>query len=129
MDTMQAFAMGEASRDNPSKVFDWDKAASILANGHVRDAEAGLENDLDWTGGTILRDGQPVDRDDTYTYLASTWATPLLIITGEMGLPCWRYEDDTPGWDAHTYWPDSALAILRGGEPPAITSGTPEIEG
>src|SRR6185437_11246778 len=98
MDTIQAFAMAEANRGNPLKVFDWDKAAAILANGRVQHAEAGLEGDLEWTGGEILRDGQPVARDDTYVYLASTWATPLLIISGEMALPCWRHQDETPGW-------------------------------
>lgn len=123
MDTLSAFARGEASRGNPLKVFDWDKAAAILANGRVRDASAGLEGDWEWTGGEILRDGKPVPADDTYTYLASTWATPQLLIAGECCVPCWRDEDDAPGWDSGTYWPDSALAILAGGEPKAITDG------
>lgn len=120
MDTLSAFARGEAARGNRIRVFDWDKAAAILANGRVQSARAGLQDDWDWTGGDILRDGQPVPRDETYTFLASTWATPELLICGETCIPCWRYKDESPGWDAHTYWPDSALAILRGGERKAI---------
>jgi hypothetical protein len=123
MDTLSAFAMAQASRGNRPKVFDWDKAAAILANGRVQDASAGLEGDWEWTGGAILRDGKPVPADDTYTYLASTWATPQLLVEGECCVPCWRYEDETPGWDSGTYWPDSARAILAGGEPKAITDG------
>lgn len=125
MDTMQAAMMAEVHKDDRIRVFDWDKAAAILANGRVQDAEAGLENDLEWTGGKILRDGRPLtSREDTYTYLASNWATPLLIITGETSLPCWRYQDESPGWEAETLWPDSALAVLRGDEPKAITDGS-----
>jgi hypothetical protein len=134
MDTMSAFAMGEAHRGERAKVFDWDKAAAILANGRVQSAGAGLSNDWDYTGGDILRDGEPVDSDDTYTYLASTWATPELMIHGETCIPCWRWEDESPGWGSETYWPDSARAIfaaqkrLSADEMKAITA-SPEAEG
>ena len=117
MDTLQAFAMGEASRGRPIMVFDWDKAAAIIRNGHVQSARAGLSGDWEWTGGDILADGKPVPADDTYTDLASTWAEPELLIVGEACVPCWRYEDEAPGWDPKTYWPNSALAILRGDAP------------
>lgn len=122
MDTLTAFARGQAAQGNRARVFDWDKAAAIIVNGGVQSAAAGLEDDWEYTGGDILRDGQPVPADDTYTYLASTWAMPQLLIHGEACVPCWTWEDETD-WDSHTYWPDSALAILRGGEPKAIEPG------
>ena len=118
MDTLTAFARGEASRDQPAMVFDWDKAASIIRQGRVSGASAGLRDDWDWTGGPILRWGEPVSSEDTYVYLASTWAPPELSMEspdGTVTIPCWRYEDET-GWGPQTYWPESALAILRGGQ-------------
>lgn len=110
MDTMQAFMMGEANRGAPRKVFDWDRAATIIKDRNASAADAGLEGDWECTGGAIWRDGGVVPADDTYTYLASTWASPLLLVDGE-SVECWRYEEQTPGWTAETYWPDSARTI------------------
>jgi hypothetical protein len=125
MDTLSAVAMNKASRGSRVRVFDWDKAAGIIANGRVTEAAAGLQDDWEWTGGAILRECQPVPADDTYTYLASNWAIPELRLEstpdGDITLPCWLWADET-GWDAHTYWPDSALAILNDCEPKAIES-------
>ena len=114
MDSMSAFALGEAAKGNPRKVFDWDQAAKRIAETKPRAADAGLEGDLEWTGGAIWRDGAIVPQEETYTYLASTWATPILILDGEEE-PCWKWEEETPGWDSGTYWPESArlLTIQR----------------
>lgn len=113
MDTLKAFAMGQANRDKPLKVFDWDKAAQIIAERKPETASAGLRGDWEWTGGTIFYDGHPItDRDETYTYLASTWATPELEIEGQK-IACYRMQDETPGWDSDTLWPESALEILK----------------
>ena len=106
--------MGQANRENPLRVFDWDKAAHILRYRNSTEASAGLEGDWEWTGGLILKDGRPVPPEETYTYLASTWATPLLDVDGDE-IECWRYEHDVLGWDAGTYWPESALSIFRYG--------------
>lgn len=111
MDSMSAFAMGQANRGKESMVFDWEKAANIIKERGARNASAGLSGDWEWTGGEILRDGQPVSKDDTYTYLASTWATPELEVDGET-IECYRMKSETPGWDSGTYWPEEALAIL-----------------
>lgn len=46
MDTMQAFAMGQARRDQPLKVFDWDRAAALVRERNPVTARAGLA--LDW---------------------------------------------------------------------------------
>lgn len=90
-------------------VFDWDKAARLIKERNARSASAGLRNDWEWTGGTIFVDGKP-DKE-SYTYLASTWATPELLIDGET-IDCWRYANETPDWNHETKWPESALALL-----------------
>jgi hypothetical protein len=115
MDSMSAFAMGMASEGQPLKVFDWDTAARLIVERSSATASAGLEGDWEWTGGDILRAGKPVAADDTYVFLASTWATPQIELDGDV-VDCWLYEDATPGWGSGTYWPESAVAILNGGE-------------
>ena len=113
MDTMSAFIRGEVNRGKEMMVFDWDRAAQILKERDAEDAAAGLDQDWGYTGGEILRDGAPVKQEDTYTYLASTWATPQLYVDGEY-IDCYKMESEAPGWDAKTYWPDSALKIFKG---------------
>lgn len=112
MDSLSAFAMGMANQDKELKVFDWEKAAQIIKDRGATNAGAGLSGDWEWTGGEILRDGKPVPQDDTYTFLASTWATPELEIDGEL-IDCYRMQSATPGWDSGTYWPKEALDILN----------------
>lgn len=109
MDTMTAFAMGQANRDKDEMVFDWDKAAQILKERRPQSAEAGLQGDLGFTGGAIWEDGKPVTED--YTYLASTWAPPVLIIGGKE-IECYKMDTETD-WDCSTKWPESALNILN----------------
>jgi hypothetical protein len=114
MDTRAAFALGEINRGKSMKVFDWNKAAKILKLRGIEDASAGLESDLEWTAGDILRNGMPISDE---AYLVSTWATPLLIIDGEE-IPCWIDEKEAT-WnikDANKEWPESALKILEGQE-------------
>lgn len=111
MDTMEAYARGQASRGNVPKVFDWDKAARIIRERGATHAIAGLAEDFDWTGGPILRDGKRLCGDETYTFLASSWATPVLVIDDEE-IECWIQTTDTK-WDAYTQWPESAVAIME----------------
>lgn len=113
MDSMMAMMLGEANRGKPMKVFDWDKAAKLIAERKPDVASAGLQGDWGYTGGEIYADGKPIDQSMTYTYLASTWATPELEMDGERQ-DCYRMQDETEGWDSGTYWPDSAVAILGG---------------
>lgn len=113
MDSISAFAMGEASRGNESKVFDWDKAARLIRERKPNIASAGLESDWEFTGGDIYKDGDIVKEGDTYVYLASTWATPEISLDGDI-VECYKMQSKTPNWGADTYWPESALKILRG---------------
>lgn len=111
MDTLTAFAIGQASRGKERMVFDWDKAARIIKERKADYAAAGLCSDWEYTGGSILENGKPVPKDDTYTYLASTWATPELNVDGDT-INCFIMESQTE-WDESTYWPESALQILN----------------
>lgn len=115
METAKAFEIAELARMNgsPLKVFDWVRAATILGERKVQNASAGLQNDLEWTGGIILKDGVPVPPQNTYTYLASVWATPILII-GDEEIPCFVVHPERSEWNASTYWPDEALRALAG---------------
>lgn len=112
MDTLSAMIRGEMNRDNPLMVFDWNKAARRIIETKAKEARAGLASDWEWTGGTIFEDGHPVPQEDTYTYLASTWATPELELDGEVE-DCFIMKVESPSWDSDTYWPQSALDILN----------------
>lgn len=103
------------SQQNELKVFDWDKAARLIVERAPKVVGAGLEDDWEWTGGEIFENGRPLNRDETYTYLASTHATPQIEIDGEL-LDCYIMQSSTPGWDSHTFWPESALSILNSGK-------------
>lgn len=111
METMKAFMMGEMTRHREPMVFDWDKAAKLIRESGMKDACAGLRSDWEYTGGYIFIDGEP--DFDSYTYLASTWATPELEIDGDV-VECYRMKHEVPDWGASTKWPESALAILKG---------------
>lgn len=111
MDSIRAFAMGAAAAGNELKVFDWEKAARLIAERKPIEASAGLAGDWEWTGGDIWAGGAPVPPNRTYTFLASTWATPELDLDGDV-IDCFRMQSETPGWDSGTYWPPEALAIV-----------------
>ncbi len=110
MNSMAAFAMGEANRGKELMVFDWEKAALLIKENGFKDACAGLFSDWEYTGGNIFRDGKPNYND--YTYLASTWATPEIEIDGET-YDCYKMQSETDNWDSYTKWPQSALDILN----------------
>lgn len=99
-------------------VFDWNKAARLIAERKPNTASAGLQSDWEYTGGPIYANGQPIPQDETYVYLASTWATPELDMDDDV-VDCYIMEDEVPAeWVAGgqdysgIYWPDSARAIL-----------------
>lgn len=115
MNTMMAFAMGELNRHNEKKVFDWNKAAKLIKENYLDEVVfAGLSGDMEYTSGCIFRDGHPIH--DDYTYLSSTWATPVLAVGNNIDgnyeeIQCYVMEHETE-WDDSTKWPQSALDIL-----------------
>jgi hypothetical protein len=110
MDTMAAFAMGQANRGKEPKVFDWIKAAQLIVEKNPEVAVAGLMGDWNPTADTIYEDGVP--KLDASAYLSSTWATPMIDLDGEI-IPCYRLQSEIPDWDSETNWPVEALAILE----------------
>lgn len=109
MDSLKAFALGEANRHKPLMIFDWIKAAKLIKENKPIKVEAGLSGDWEWTGGIIYEDGKIVK--NSYTYLASTWATPLIEIDGDT-IPCYVMETKDVKWNSDTKWPKEALDIL-----------------
>lgn len=109
MDSLSAFAMGQANQGKESMVFDWVKAAQIIKEGNHKNARAGLRGDWEYTGGDILEDGKIPE--DNYTYLSSTWAVPELEIEGEVQA-CYVMQSQRKEWGSRTFWPDEAKSIL-----------------
>lgn len=105
---------GMMNRGREMKVFDWVKAAQIIKDRKPKEAIAGLSEDWGWTAGPIFSDGKPVT--DGGAYLASTWATPVLVLDDGMEIPCYKMQSETPDWDADTKWPASARSILSNEE-------------
>lgn len=108
---MSAFAMGLANRGNEMKVFDWIKAANLIKENPSAEIKAGLQSDWDMTSGTIWENGKMKNEDETYAYLASTWATPEIEING-VCQDCFVMESERPEWNAKTYFPTEAKEIL-----------------
>jgi hypothetical protein len=94
------------------RVFDWEKAARRIKESGAQFASAGLSEDWGMTGGPILEGGEIVSEDDTYTFLASRWATPVLVLDGREE-ECWTLLDQSD-YDESTYWPTEARSILGG---------------
>lgn len=112
MKTMDAFMMGSKNSNKELMVFDWDEAAKRIKEKKPKVARAGLQSDWEWTGGQIYRKGKIIPKEKTYTYLASTWATPELDMDGDIQ-PCFKMQSETDNWDSATYWPESAIKILK----------------
>lgn len=109
MDNMIAFGLGEANRGKPLMVFDWHKAVDLINANSYKNCGAGLEGDFEWTSGNILVDGK-VELYD-YTYLASTWATPQLIVYADSEsyeiletIDCYVMDNETE-WSSGTKFP------------------------
>ncbi len=113
MDTLSAMLRAQVAQASNSKmkVFDWNKAAFLIKIEKAKIAEAGLAGDWEWTGGTIFNN-RPLLADESYTYLASLWATPQIIIDG-VEYDCWCFQSEHPEWGSDTRWPQSALDILK----------------
>lgn len=78
-------AVAAAAQGKKGKAFDWNKAAKIIIENLSEHpdlkAEAGLQGDWDYTGGTIFENGNPTNTE--HTYLMSNWAVPTLILSWE----------------------------------------------
>lgn len=114
----EGFTSSRGKNSNPHRAFDWDKAAEIIKerlkeHPHLV-AEAGLQGDWSYTGGTIFQNGFPTN--DRYTYLSSNWATPTLILSwdGEEQEEheCWSYNSESR-FNEGSKWDETSLQILN----------------
>jgi hypothetical protein len=121
--------MKEMPKHTPARtrVFDWEKAARLIVFFWPQEATAGMYDERDeavWrcTSGPIWLDCAPATVDQMHgMYLASIWATPILVMTDhdwdtDLQVECWVWQDEYPEWDAMTRWPDRALAIIEEGQ-------------
>lgn len=108
-------AMG-AIAPSGRKVFDWHKAAELIRANGLLNVEAGLAEDWGYTSGYILSEGERVPKEKTYVFLASDWATPVLHdVDTDIVYECYIHdtdEENPQGWNADTYWPESAVALM-----------------
>lgn len=108
-------AMGAIASDS-RKVFDWHKAAELIRAYDLLNVEAGLAEDWGYTSGDILSEGERVPKEKTYVFLASDWATPVLHdVDADIVYECYIHdtdEENPQGWNAYTYWPESAVALM-----------------
>lgn len=100
----------------PQMAFDWDKAAEIIKE-RLKEhpdliAEAGLQDDWNYTGGVIFEDGKPTD--ENYTYLESNWAKPTLILSwdGEEQEEIVLETEANERFHSKSKWDDISLEIL-----------------
>lgn len=116
------------SQNSPMLAFDWDKAATIIKDEFSRHpdlvAEAGLQGDWNYTGGVIFENGLPTNSE--YTYLASNWAMPTMILSWDNGeqreIECSVIIDgNNSRFTSGSKWDESSLKTLglqlaKGGE-------------
>ncbi len=96
--------------------FDWDKAAKIIKEKLKLypdlKAEAGLQGDWAYTGGSIFKKGKPTNK--SYTFLSSNWAKPTLILSWDgceqEEIECFTNADER--FTSDTKWDEKSLEIL-----------------
>lgn len=110
IDTDTAIALCQLNRREDPKVFDWNKAVTLIKEHNATTAVAGLAEDWFWTAGLILENGNPVVKD--CPYLASIWATPVILLDeDEFGIECWCRKSESD-WNESTLWPREAIEQL-----------------
>lgn len=98
------FGAGRKAKDGP-KVLDWERAAEFCASKKAP-VWAGLAEDWEYTSGLIW-DGSRQVRD--YVYVASNWATPVLVIEGRNNVvPCFRLDDGDAESGYPAWWGEGA---------------------
>ena len=122
IDTLTAVGYAIAARraNRESKVFDWDYAATMLrmfASDGITDVEVCILEDRGHTCEYAI-ENKRINPDSGCAFLASIWGTPGMIVYYEDGsevtIPCFKMASEVPDWNEDTWWPDSAVNILKG---------------
>jgi hypothetical protein len=106
-----------ARKPGPLKVFDWDKAAKIIADNNPTMALAALAESGELTETLIVKDGIPLFNNHEHLGLLFTmWQTPSIAYGNADGgmqvEDCWKLAEDTIGYKPNEVWPESARKIL-----------------
>lgn len=107
---LSSYRKRQQPKKSTHRVFDWLKAVELIKEYNAKDAIAGLSTDMFWTSGTILADGKIVT--DSYTYLSSDWATPVIVID-DVEYDCWKYQHEVQNWNSYTKWPPEAVELFN----------------
>ena len=87
-DTMTGFMRAQAAGDS-FKVLDVKRALEYCKPGNV--VEIGLAEDWGWTSGTVYEGDSFVE--DPYFFAGSNWATPVVVVNGEV-IECWKLSEE-----------------------------------
>ena len=90
-------------------IFDWMHAAELIKKLKPKTAYAGLAEDWLNTSGKIIHNYKPYW--DDYTFLASSWARPVLKID-DVFYDCYIIGDRQPDCNEYTKWPKEAIEVL-----------------
>lgn len=83
------------------KSLDWEKAKKLVEEHPNSVIQAGLLEDWSNTSGLIAADGKYCA--DSYVFVASKWATPIVDIDGEE-IECWEYAKKTNDCSKRPKW-------------------------
>ena len=87
-DTMTGFMRAQTA-GNSFKILDVKRALEYCKPGNV--VEIGLAEDWAWTGGDVYENDAFVD--DPYFHAGSNWATPVVVVNGEV-IECWKHSEE-----------------------------------
>lgn len=90
-------------------IFDWMHAAELIKKLNPKTAYAGLMEDWSSTSGKIIYNYEPYLED--YTFLASSWAHPVLEIDNVF-YDCYIIGELKPDCNEYTKWPKEAIEVL-----------------
>lgn len=90
-------------------IFDWMHAAELIKKLNPKTAYVGLMDDWSNTSGKIINNYRPYWGD--YTFLASSWAHPVLKISDAL-YKCYIIEELKPDCNEYTKWPKEAIEVL-----------------
>ena len=104
----EGFYVKRPDSEHKGRVFDYEKAFSLIQSRNPRIVIAGLAEDWKYTSGTVYKKGKFIDSDTAYLF--STWATPSIEMDG-IGYECWKKvsQDDS----SECKWPNQLKRRIK----------------